>query len=107
MNHGLSDHVVGQINGVFSQWAQIKRAVLYGSRAKGTYKRGSDIDLVLYGDGLVPEDLAKIEDQLDDLFLPYEIDLSIFHCLDHDELKAHIHRVGVVFYPANSESQYN
>jgi type I restriction enzyme S subunit len=72
--------------------------VLYGSRAKGTFKPGSDIDLTLIGDGLASQELAAIDEELDDLLLPYQIDLSIFDQLDHVKLHEHIERVGKVFY---------
>jgi predicted nucleotidyltransferase len=72
--------------------------VLYGSRAKGNYKNGSDIDLTLMGQGLQTDHLLKIMGELDDLLLPYMIDLSLFHQLTHPELINHIRRVGIVFY---------
>ena len=72
--------------------------MLYGSRAKGNYKNGSDIDLTLHGQGPVHDDLLSIMGELDDLLLPYTIDLSLFADLTHEELIEHIRRVGVTFY---------
>ena len=72
--------------------------MLYGSRAKGNYKPGSDIDLTLYGPDVTPALCATIAEALDDLLLPYSIDLSVFAELKHPELEAHIQRVGLVFY---------
>lgn len=72
--------------------------MLYGSRAKGNYKPGSDIDLTLFGAGLTSGLCATIADALDELLLPYTIDLSVFAELKHPELEAHIQRVGVVFF---------
>ena len=72
--------------------------VLYGSRAKGNYREGSDIDLTLMGDVLSHTQLNRIETQIDDLLLPYAIDLSIFESIDNANLIDHIRRVGVVFY---------
>jgi predicted nucleotidyltransferase len=82
----------------FARFPTVDKAVLYGSRAKGNYKSGSDIDLVLYGTELTVDLRWQIMDALDDLLLPYSIDLSIFAQLDHVELKKHIERVGKVFY---------
>jgi predicted nucleotidyltransferase len=76
----------------------VERAVLYGSRAKGNYKPGSDIDLTLFGANLTRQLCATIDDELDDLLLPYSIDLSVFSELKHPELEAHIERVGKVMY---------
>lgn len=98
MNHGLSELTVARINGVFECFPAVEKVVLYGSRAKGNYKPGSDIDLTLFGSGLSSRLLADVVDELDDLLLPYSIDLSIFEDLNHAELREHIERVGVVFY---------
>lgn len=72
--------------------------MLYGSRAKGNYKRGSDIDLTLKGDALGYRELLRLMDELDDLLLTYMIDLSIYCQIDNPALREHIDRVGVVFY---------
>jgi len=98
MPHGLKPAVVEKINKVFSSHAEIDQAVLYGSRAKGNFKAGSDIDLCLKGKALSLPLLLKIENELDDLMLPYKIDLSIFHELDNPALIDHINRVGLFFY---------
>ena len=95
---GLPAMTVEKINGVFARHPQVKRAVLYGSRAKGNFKNGSDIDLTLHGEGLVFRDLLRLMDELDELLLPYTIDLSLFHMIDHAALREHIERVGQEFY---------
>ena len=98
MNHGLSAATVEKIHGVLSRHAEVERAILYGSRAKGNFKPGSDIDLTLTGSGLDERIRGRIDEELDDLLLPYEFDLSLFADLAHPELIDHIRRVGVVFY---------
>ena len=98
MNHGLSAGTVAGIQDVLSRHPEIERAILYGSRAKGDYKTGSDIDLTLCGPDLTPALLASIADELDDLLLPYTIDLLILDRLDHPSLREHIERVGQEFY---------
>lgn len=95
---GLTEATIEKIGGVLSRHPQVERAVLYGSRAKGNFKNGSDIDLTLVGSELKTDDLLKIMGEVDDLLLPYMIDLSIFHQLTHPELIEHIRRVGIVFY---------
>lgn len=67
-------------------------------RAKGNFKPGSDIDLTLHGPNLTQNLCNSIAEALDDLLLPYSIDLSVFANLQHPELEAHIQRVGVVFF---------
>ncbi|MES2162317.1 MAG: nucleotidyltransferase domain-containing protein [Pseudomonadota bacterium] len=100
---GLKNSVVASICTVFSAYPEIEQVILYGSRAQGTFMRGSDIDLCLTGAGLNMPLLLKIENQLDDLLLPYKIDLSIRNRIDNPELLAHIERVGVSFYHRNKE----
>jgi predicted nucleotidyltransferase len=99
VKYGLPDAAITNIQAVLSRHPQVKQAILYGSRAKGTHKHGSDIDLTLRGgaDMSLPV-LHRIMDELDDLLLPYTIDLSIYANMDDPDVKAHIHRVGLVFY---------
>ncbi len=78
MKYGLSNRTLQKIQSVLSHYPQVERAILYGSRATGTYRNGSDIDLTLYGDALTHSILSRIDTELDDLLLPYTIDLSIF-----------------------------
>lgn len=106
MNHGLPSQTVEKIHAVFSRFPAIEKAVLYGSRAKGTYKTGSDIDLTLYGDALTTAELGAIVEELDDLLLPYQIDLSIFDQIAHAKLREHIERVGVVFYEKGKSANW-
>jgi predicted nucleotidyltransferase len=95
---GLSDKTIGQIQEVLSNFPEVDKAELYGSRAKGNFKQGSDIDLTLYGSGLSLKTLHKIESDLDELLMPYKIDLSLFEQIADPEVIDHIRRVGVVFY---------
>lgn len=95
---GLPLDAVEKIRTVFAQHTEVQKVVLYGSRAKGNYKTGSDIDLTMYGDDLNQSILLKILDELDELLLPWMIDLSIYRQIDNDNLRDHIERVGMVFY---------
>jgi predicted nucleotidyltransferase len=99
MKFGLKETTIETIQAVFARYPQVKKAVLYGSRAKGNYKNGSDIDLTLHGGGdLTVTLLRRIMNDLDDLLLPYTIDLSIFNSIGDADVIAHIQRVGVTFY---------
>ena len=99
MQFGLKPDTIARINGVLLAHPEVEQAMLYGSRAKGNYRAGSDIDLFLKGETITLTQLMKIENELDDLLLPYKIDLSLHHALDNPELIDHIRRVGLVFYP--------
>ncbi len=98
MNSGLSPATVAGIRQVLASFPPVESAVLYGSRAKGNFKPGSDIDLTLFGPDINGDVLADIANALDDLLLPLVIDLSVYSMLDNQELIDHIDRVGVVFY---------
>jgi len=92
---GLTPQTLEKIKSIFKKHPLIERVILYGSRAKGTHKAGSDIDLTLIAPKMELSELLKIENELDDLLLPYKIDLSLFHKIDHADLIEHIERVGV------------
>lgn len=98
MPYGLKSDAIAQINGILATHSEIEQAILYGSRALGNFRDSSDIDLCLVGETLTLTELLKIENELDDLLLPYKIDLSLFHALDNPDLIDHIQRVGVMFY---------
>ncbi len=98
MKFGLKETTIQKIQEVLAQFPQVHSAVLYGSRAKGNYKNGSDIDLTLKGDNINLSVINKIELALDDLYLPYTFDLSAFNQLDNPDLIDHINRIGQVFY---------
>ena len=98
MSFGLPQKAVEGIRRVLADHPEVDKAMLYGSRAKGNYRKGSDIDLALQGKGLDLQKLSRISSELDDLLLPYEIDVSIMHDIDNDALIEHIERVGVEFY---------
>ena len=96
--YGLKENTIDRINTVFSRYPDIEQVVLYGSRAKGNYQNGSDIDLTLIGDALSHAQLTRIETEIDDLLLPYSVDLSLFKHIDNVNLIDHIQRIGIVFY---------
>jgi predicted nucleotidyltransferase len=98
MPYGLRNNIIEKINSVFVRHPQIEKVTLYGSRAKGCFQNGSDIDLTVIGEGIDLLLLHKIENELDELLLPYTIDLSIFNYIDNKNLLEHINRVGVDFY---------
>ncbi len=96
---GLKESVIRKIRAVFAVYPQVEKAVLYGSRAKGNFKNGSDIDLTLCGGkDLTLNVLYKVSNDLDDLLLPYTIDLSIFNQIGDTDVVDHIRRVGIIFY---------
>ncbi len=95
LKFGLSQKTIDAINSVFSQYPEIQEVIIYGSRAKGNFREGSDIDLTLKAPSLTTTDLLCIENKIDDLMLPYKIDLSLFHQATEADILDHIARVGL------------
>lgn len=95
--YGLKLSDIEKINSVFANYSEIDKVILYGSRAKGNYQNSSDIDLSIVGE-IDLDKILKIETKLDDLLLPYQIDLCVLKKIENSDLLDHINRVGVVFY---------
>lgn len=98
MRFGLKEDIIEKINKVFSHFPEVEEVILYGSRAKGNFKEGSDVDFALNGNKLHLFILNKISYQLDDLNLPYTFDLQIYGQIYNPGLLEHIKRVGINFY---------
>ena len=99
---GLPPATLDKINSVFAQHGAIECVLIYGSRAKGNYRPGSDIDLTIKGGEIPFAEYLQIEDQIDDLMLPYSVDLSQYRQIQNAELIAHIDRVGAEIYVRNT-----
>ncbi len=97
MKFGLDDEDIKKIQAVFAKHSEIEKAIIYGSRAKGTYRNGSDIDITLLGKNLndIPDELYW---EIDDLLLPYMFDISIYYNIKNPDLVEHIKRVGQAFW---------
>lgn len=92
---GLKPETLKKLSAVFKRHRVVQQVLIYGSRAKGNYRNESDIDLTLKGDDLQWSDMQIIEQEIDDLMLPYKIDLSIFSQINNEELRRHIERWGI------------
>ncbi len=97
-NFGLTLEIIENINAVFSQNQKVDKVLVFGSRAKGNYRDGSDIDIAIKGQDLDFSDILKITGRLDDLDLPYKIDLLDYDKISEPALTEHIDRVGIEFY---------
>jgi predicted nucleotidyltransferase len=94
---GLPDKTIEMINEIFAHYSKIEKVIIYGSRARGDYRNGSDIDLTIHGD-ISFNDKTHISDLIYELPIPYTCDLSIFNDIKNENLTEHIERVGQVFY---------
>jgi predicted nucleotidyltransferase len=99
LKYGLKKEVLTSIVTAISKIEKIEKAMLYGSRAKGNYRPGSDIDIALFGNDLTLHNtIYPLMDLLDSLDLPYIFDLSIFTHIDNQNLIDHIIRAGKLIY---------
>jgi len=98
MKYGLENTTLEALQQILSTNKNIDEAVLFGSRATGTFKPGSDVDITLKGSGLSLTDITDIKIRLDDLLLPFIFDISIYEQIDNQDLLDHIQRVGSCIY---------
>ncbi|GAB2983395.1 nucleotidyltransferase domain-containing protein [Mucilaginibacter puniceus] len=98
MRYGLTENVIDQIGGILKEFPEVEAALIYGSRAKGNFTPSSDIDMVLKGDNIDLRILNRIILKLDDMLLPYKIDLSIYGHITNNDLLSHIDRIGQTIY---------
>ena len=100
MKYGLSDTVIKELQDVFRRHVNIRKVLIFGSRSKGNYREGSDIDLALIGNGIDYRQLLEILCEIDDLELLYSVDLLDYEKKKGTPIGDHIDRVGQVFYEA-------
>ena len=94
---GINQNTINELKTIFNRYVSIEEVIIYGSRAKGNYREGSDIDLTIKGN-IEKNDLLKIIDDIEESYIPYLFDISIYNQLSSESLKEHINRVGKVFY---------
>lgn len=98
MPYGLSESVIEKLLLIFSSTGDIEEAILFGSRAKGNYKEGSDIDIAFKGSEITTKLIRKIELEIDKLNLPYVVDILVYSDIKEPMLTDHIDRVGICIY---------
>ena len=99
MKYGLKQEVIEGITNAFQKVKTIEKVVLYGSRAKGNYRNGSDIDIVLFGKNLTLDNsVYPLMEELEELYLPYSFDISIFNHIDNENLIEHINSIGKTIF---------
>lgn len=97
MNTGIPPPQLKKIRQIFQKYPQIKEVVLFGSRAKGNAREGSDIDLAVKGKKIDSRLLTQIGLDYDALYLPWKLDVIAYDTIENAELKEHIDRVGIPF----------
>ena|SRR3989338_4613070 len=94
MTGDISKQQWRQILGIITKHANIREVILYGSRAKGNFREGSDIDLVLKGDKITSKQLTQIGLDYENLYFPWKLDVTVYENITSDQLLDHIRRVG-------------
>ncbi|MCB0724991.1 MAG: nucleotidyltransferase domain-containing protein [Ignavibacteriae bacterium] len=94
---GLSEEYISSIKNILFRHPNIERVIIFGSRAKGNFRPGSDIDLALVGKDLSASDIIDLNIELDKIWCGYKVDLLIYDKITEQALKEHINRVGKEF----------
>ena len=96
--YGLTERDMQTLTGILQKYPEVKSVYLFGSRAKGTHKQGSDIDLAVVNEGGSDKTLRAIKADFEESSLPYNVDVASLATVEHRELKEHIDRMGVAIY---------
>jgi predicted nucleotidyltransferase len=96
---GLLESDMLEISAVLEKFPQIEKAIIFGSRAKGNFKNGSDVDLALKGIDLNLEIIHEVSLLLnEDTKMPYQFDVLSYFDIKEPTLTEHIDRVGVLIF---------
>lgn len=97
---GLLQNDLNSIIAVITQYPEVTEAVFFGSRVKGIYRTGSDVDIALKGKKMNAEIITKISYQLnEETTMPYKFDILNYNTIRNSDLAAHINRLGICFFP--------
>ncbi|HEV2832283.1 MAG TPA: nucleotidyltransferase domain-containing protein [Hanamia sp.] len=100
---GLKEGDIKSIISILQQQPEVEEALIFGSRAKGNYKTGSDVDMAIKGDGINLKIITHISYLLnEETIMPYQFDVINYHSIRNAELIEHIDRAGISFYKKSS-----
>jgi predicted nucleotidyltransferase len=95
---GLSPETLKKLGSVLRSHPAVEQIILFGSRAINRHQHSSDIDLALKGTQLNFSNLLQLKSAIDDLMLPYKVDLVIYETIQNKDLKEHIDQVGIALW---------
>ncbi len=105
MNYGLRESDLAHIQAAASELSEITEVVLFGSRAKGNYQQGSDVDLSIKGKGITHSTVVRLSESLnEERPLPYFFDIVDYGSLADEPLRDRINRVGIILFTASAVS---
>ena len=102
--YNMTDEELELLCSLFARQKEIEQVILYGSRAKGTHKPFSDVDITLLGIGLSRSHLNRLMADMDESSLPYFFDVSILSKITNPDLREQIEKTGVVLYRREDNS---
>ncbi|GJG68812.1 hypothetical protein PRLR6025_22810 [Prevotella lacticifex] len=100
MQYGLKQQYIDELRAILRDIPGIEEAVLYGSRARGDYGRGSDIDICLKGEQITPSDVVSLKTALYESRIPYFFDVCVWNNIKNEDFKNNIIRDGKVIFEA-------
>ncbi|CAG5011876.1 hypothetical protein DYBT9275_05044 [Dyadobacter sp. CECT 9275] len=96
---GLKESDISDITQILNRYPGISRAYIFGSRAKGNYKSGSDVDIAVKGDDISYDTILNIAAYLnEETLMPYHFDVLNYQTIQSSDLREHIDRTGIMFY---------
>ena len=102
MEHGLNERDIENIVSASGEFPEIEEVILFGSRAKETHKKASDVDLAVKGKNISDKTVKRLSSKLnEELPLPYFIDIVHYETIRNNALIEHIDRVGEIIYSRN------
>jgi uncharacterized protein len=103
---GISERSFSLLREAFQRYPEVEEVLIFGSRAKGTHRPGSDIDLAIIGEKCTERTALNIAGYLnEEVPIPYFVDVVYYEGLKHPELKAHVERVGKPLFKDEVRSQ--
>jgi predicted nucleotidyltransferase len=100
-NTGLQDRDIATLHTIFKKYPEITLVYLFGSRAKGNFEPGSDIDLAVMDSNVSGETIRSVKEEIEESSLPYFSDILSYHALENKDLREHIERVGIELYKSS------
>ncbi|NDL67839.1 nucleotidyltransferase family protein [Anaerotalea alkaliphila] len=103
--YGLKERDLDYIGKALKAIPSIVEGVIFGSRAMGNYKPGSDIDLAVKGEGVTRQEVIRLSDMLNEVYpIPFVVDVVHYDSIVSEGLKRHIDQVGCIVYGKDHES---
>ena len=98
-NTGLRQPDLDIVLSILDKFPNVKEAIIFGSRAKGNFRNGSNVDIALKGENIDLEIVSTISYKLnEETILPYKFDVLDYQNINNSKLTEHINRKGISFY---------